>query len=272
MAAIKNQPSLPAGDWTWIVISSSGGKDSSAAMLLTLEAAKRAGVSSDRLVVSHQDLGTSEWEGVTDLVRQQASQLGLRLEISRYQNKDGKELSLLDYVRKRGKWPSNKNRYCTSEFKRGPGGRVLTRLLRERQGNILNVLGFRADESPARAKREVFTLNKRFSRKAFQVYDWLPAHQMNVSDVWQTIRSGGLPHHKAYDLGMPRLSCVFCIFAGADALLLAGEHNPELLDAYCEIEEVTEHNFKADLSLRDIRRRLQAGERADPAKVRTWLM
>lgn len=30
------------------------------------------------------------------------------------------------------------------------------------------------------------------------------------------------------DLGMPRLSCCFCIFSPRSALLLAGKHNPGL--------------------------------------------
>ena len=34
-----------------------------------------------------------------------------------------------------------------------------------------------------------------------------------VEDVWARIKASGVEHHKAYDLGMSRLSCCFCVFA-----------------------------------------------------------
>src|SRR5690606_4360748 len=115
------------------------------------------------IVVSHQCLGEMEWPGTLALVQEHAAAFSLRLEVSRYRDRDGREFSLLDYVRKRGKWPSSTQRYCTSEFKRGPGGRIIVRLAREAPGRILNVYGIRADESPARAKKSAFSRNARFS-------------------------------------------------------------------------------------------------------------
>ena len=54
-----------------------------------------------------------------------------------------------------------------------------------------------------------------------------------------------MDYHHAYDLGMPRLSCVFCIFAPESALLVAGKHNPDLLKQYVAVEEKIGHSFKA---------------------------
>lgn len=257
--------------WAWIVINSSGGKDSQTALRQTVLAADEAGIPRHRLVVAHQDLGIAEWKGTSDLVRRQAECYGLRLEVRRYRNKEGAEETLLDYVKRRGKWPDNKNRWCTSEFKRGPGGRLLTELRKQRNGPVLQVFGFRADESPARAKRTALCLNNRFSNTLSPLVDWLPIHQWNQDQVWADIRVSGVPHHFAYDLGMPRLSCVFCIFASQPALMLAGHHNRELLDAYCEVEEVTGHDFQHGKSLRSIRDRLNAGEEP-PKIIPTWRM
>ena len=69
---------------------------------------------------------------------------------------------------------------------------------------------------------------------------------------------------------MPRLSCCFCIFAPRSALMLAGRHNPELLDEYCRVEEQTGHRFRLELSLAEVRDALRCGE--DPGPVRTWAM
>ena len=253
---------LPEGDWRWIVVSTSGGKDSCAALAVTLRAAEELGVR-DRVVLSHQCLGEAEWEGTLDLVKRHAAHTGLRLVVTKYRDREKQELSLLDYVRRRGKWPDSSNRYCTSEFKRGPGGRVITQLFREDPGDILNVYGFRAEESPARAKKEAFARNSRFSTKSREVWDWLPIHDWTLDKVWATNKEAGLEQHQAYALGMPRLSCRFCIFAPKAALMIAGQANPELLDKYVQVEEEINHSFRHKLSLKEVRDAIQAGEQPE---------
>lgn len=251
--------------WRWIVVNSSGGKDSQTALRHVVQACDAAGVSRDRIVVSHQCLGRMEWPGTLELVQEHAAHYGLRLEVSAYRDKGGTPLTLLDYIRARGKWPDSKNRFCTSEYKRGPGKRVIVKLFREAPGDVLNVFGFRAEESSSRAKKKVFALNPRCSCKARQVWDWLPIHHWTEEAVWDDIRASGVRWHYAYDLGMPRLSCCFCIFAPRAALLVAGKANPDLLDEYCEAEEKTGHYFQHKKPIRAVRAALQAGE--EPGKM-----
>lgn len=241
----------------WIVVNSSGGKDSQTALAVTVAACDAAGVPRDRIVVSHQCLGTMEWEGTLELAKAQAEHYGLRFEVSKYRDKAQAEPSLLEYVEKRGKWPSSKARFCTSEFKRGPGGRVLVRLARESAGNILNVYGFRAQESTARASKKPMAVNTRFTTEARKVIDWLPIHTWTESEVWAHIRQSGVRHHYAYDLGMPRLSCVFCIFAPREALVIAGKANPGLLERYVATEKKIGHTFTQKLSLREVQEMIQ---------------
>ena len=69
-----------------------------------------------------------------------------------------------------------------------------------------------------------------------------------------------VPHHRAYDLGMPRLSCVLCIFAPRDALILAGLHNPALLADYVAVENQIGHTFRQDQTLVEIQSAIAAGE------------
>src|SRR5262245_10916339 len=135
----------------WIVVNSSGGKDSQTALREVVRLCDSLGVSRDRIVVSHQCLGDMEWKGTLELARTQAEHYGLRFIVSKQRNKDGVEQSLLEKVALRGRWPSSTNRYCTSDMKRCPGYRVVTQLFREAAGDVLYVRGFRAEESPARA-------------------------------------------------------------------------------------------------------------------------
>ena len=239
--------------YRWIIINQSGGKDSQTALRTTHALAVEQGIPLDRLVVSHQCLGRMEWPGTLDLVRAQAEHYGLKCYVSRYRDKNKEEIDLLEYARRRGKWPSSTTRWCTSEFKRGPGGRVITLLSNMSPGSVLNVYGFRADESPARKKKSVFALNPRFSTQNRSVWDWLPIHHWTTEQVWADIKQSGVPHHPAYDKGMPRLSCRFCIFAPKSALILAGRENPELLDEYCDLELEMGHTFQHGKSLNDIR-------------------
>lgn len=244
------------------MVNSSGGKDSQTALRVVVEECDRQGVDRSRIVVSHQCLGRVEWEGARDLVERQAAHYGLRVEISKYRDKYGTEGTLLDYVRKRRKWPDSQNRFCTSEFKRGPGGRVIVKLFREAAGAVLNVYGFRAAESPARAKRKVFARNARLSTGQREVWDWLPIHGWNVSEVWASIRESGVLSAEAYKLGVSRFSCPFCIFASWEDLLIAGRANRRLLDEFCDLEDETGHVFRHGLSINSVRDEIRKEEQS----------
>jgi len=99
---------------------------------------------------------------------------------------------------------------------------------------------------------------------------WLPIHTWTTEQVWQRIRASGVRHHPAYDLGMPRLSCCFCIFSPRSALLLAGKHNPGLLAEYVITEKAIGHAFRLELPLASIQKALSDGE--EPGSVSDWVM
>lgn len=261
-----NEAGMNLRDYDFIVINSSAGKDSQAMLDYVAILAKEQGVS-DRLIVVHADLGKMEWDGTKALAARQAAHYGIRFEVvRRTQN------NLLEQVEARGMWPSSAARYCTSDHKRGPIGTLFTKLSREagRFVRILNCMGMRAQESPKRAKMETFAFDKRNSNGKRHVDTWLPIHTWTVEEVWARIRQSGVEHHRAYDMGMPRLSCVFCIFSPKAALLLAGKHNPELLAEYVAVEKRIDHTFRQDLSLATIQAELQAG--VEPGRVQDWTM
>lgn len=275
-------PAAPAGhvpdlaSYDVILVNTSAGKDSQAMLALVVELAERAGVR-DRVVAVHADLGRVEWQGTRELAARQCAMLGVPLRVVRARR------DLLAHVEDRGKWPGmGPTRYCTSDHKRTPVGKLITALVaerglggpRDRKARVLNALGLRAAEGSARSKRPPFKEAIRGSSGRRQIDEWLPIHAWSLDDVWARIRASGLPHHPAYDLGMPRLSCVFCIYASRDALLLAGEHNRALLDVYVEVEARIGHAFTQDskrrlVHLRTIRDDLDRGVRAT-LPIKTW--
>lgn len=256
-------------DYTWIVVSTSAGKDSQAMMDVVCALAREQGVL-DRVVGVHADLGRVEWQGTKELAQEHCAHYGIPFEVVK--RDVGRDL--LEEIEHRGKFPDSKVRYCTSYYKRDQVSKTLTRLAASRAGDepcrILSCLGFRAEESPARAKRKEFCNDTRNSNGRRTVDIWLPIHKWTVKQVWACIKASGVKHHPAYDLGMPRLSCCFCIFAPKNALLLAGKHNPELLSEYVRVEEKIGHTFRHKQSLREIKDLLDAG--AQPGKVADWNM
>jgi 3'-phosphoadenosine 5'-phosphosulfate sulfotransferase (PAPS reductase)/FAD synthetase len=255
----------------WIVANSSAGKDSQAMLDYVVEQCDRAGVPRGRLVVAHADLGRVEWPGTRALAEEQARHYGLAfVAVARPQG------DLLDHIARRGKFPSPAVRFCTSDHKRSQVLKIFTRLAeRSRLGGapccrILNCLGMRAEESPARARRPPFAVNAAASNGRRRVDDWLPLHAWTAAEVWARVRASGVRHHPAYDLGMPRLSCCFCIFSPRSALLLAGKHNPELLAEYVKVERQIGHRFRQELPLAAVQQALASGEQ--PGPVADWLM
>lgn len=131
-------------------------------------------------------------------------------------------------------------------------------------------MGLRAQESPARAKKRIFEFDQSASNSRRSVYNYLPIFNWRTEQVWERIKESGVEHHKAYDLGMPRLSCVFCIFAPEAALITAGIHNAELLDQYIAVEDRIEHLFRKDFSLRKVRDAISAGTAV--GTIESWSM
>ena len=261
-------------DYDIILINSSAGKDSQAMLDYVHSLAVTEGVQ-DRITVVHADLGRAEWSKTGQLAAEQAAHYGARFEVvSRPPSQKalpGVSGDLLDHIKERGMFPSSSARYCTSDHKRGQVSKVMTMLVDERRNGVvrpmlsfrpvrvLSCMGLRAEESPNRAKLPQLKRDARQTNGKRIVDVWLPIQDWSTNQVWARIRQAGTRHHPAYDLGMGRLSCVFCIFAPKQQLVLAGRHNPELLEQYVQVEREIGHTFKADLSLAQVQQEIADG-------------
>jgi 3'-phosphoadenosine 5'-phosphosulfate sulfotransferase (PAPS reductase)/FAD synthetase len=248
-----------------ILINTSAGKDSQAMTDLIVDLADRAGVR-DRLVAIHADLGVVEWPGTRELAEEHAGHYGLRFEVC------ARDRDLLHQVEhERRKWPDNARRYCTSDQKTSQVTKVITRLVNERyrglQVRVLNCLGLRAEESPARAKKPPFSVDKATNGKR-HVDRWLPIHDWTEADVWARIAEAGTRPHPAYADGMPRLSCSFCVLSSKSALIRAAQLRPELAQEYVRIEAAIGHDFRKGLKIADIV--AMAEDLTEPSPIEGW--
>lgn len=270
----------------YIVINTSGGKDSQAMLSHAVTLARNAGIV-DRVVALHVDLGRMEWAGTTGLAIAQASHFDVPVYITRKGEylaratinpagdvnleqlvadgtaKSDTATDLLDRVRERAAvnpsrpaWPSATARWCTSDFKRGPARRFFTWLAHrhrdqqsiQRPVQIVSAMGLRAEESPSRARRADYTPSV-VSTGVQQVDEWLPIHRWTTAEVWSEIHSSGAPWHRAYDLGMSRLSCALCVLASSHDLAIGAQYNPTLAAEILSVERETGYTFLPDRSI-----------------------
>ena len=212
-----------------VSISTSGGKDSQAMTILLARIVPR-----DQLVAVHAPLGEVEWPGTVEHIE---ATLPKDVPLILAPVASGK--SLLERVEERRMWPSNSIRWCTSDFKTGPIQRELRRYLKAHPrfgGRVVNAMGMRADESPARARKVPWRRNDRMSVAGREVFDWLPVFDLSTDDVFRVIRDAAQSPHWAYAAGMSRLSCSFCILASRADLRRAAELRPSMYRRYAELE------------------------------------
>ncbi|ORW24580.1 phosphoadenosine phosphosulfate reductase [Mycobacterium nebraskense] len=253
-STVTDGPTPELANYDLILVNSSAGKDSQATLDVVVAAARAAGVE-DRVIVVHADLGEAEWQGVPELAAEHAAHYGLRFEIT------SNPETILERTARRGAWPSAKVRWCTSDHKRGPIRKVMTRLVAElrdservvgRPVRLLNVMGLRAEESAARSRRNPYAPNPSASNGRRQVDDWYPIHGWTVAQVWERIATAGTRPHRAYAAGMSRLSCRFCVLAARADLVCSARLNPELAQRYAAVEAQTGHRFRMDLSMAEV--------------------
>ena len=208
------------------VLNHSGGKDSQA-MYVRLAPT----IPARQVIVVHAILHEVDWGGLPEHIEATVSHPVYYVAAAK---------SLLSMAEQRGKFPSPSYRQCTSDLKRTPIETFIRRFLRERpeyQGQVVNCLGFRAEESPARSKLQTLTKNERNSRAGRTWFDWLPIHELTKPEVFAEIEAAGQQPHWAYQAGMSRLSCVFCIMASTQDLRTAAQLKPALYRRYAELEQ-----------------------------------
>lgn len=269
----KRQPVLKSYDW--IVINTSAGKDSQEMMRLVVAQAKAEGVF-DRCIALHCDLGQLEWAGTKQLAKEQAAFYGLPFRVALKPGGDILDRVLRNYQARphQAPWPGQTTRFCTSEWKTSQAKVEMTKLKggRGKAGRFLNCLGLRAEESALRAdctmckgadsraelppslrakktwvrRSECWFCGGTGERTSMRplminsktwIDEWLPIHKRTKDEIWEGIIQSGVPFHRAYPLGFPRLSCVFCFYAPFDLMVYAGHYNRELLDAYVSLEK-----------------------------------
>ncbi|MGC4033648.1 MAG: phosphoadenosine phosphosulfate reductase family protein [Tepidisphaeraceae bacterium] len=249
-----------------VAIGVSGGKDSSAVAIATVEYLDRVGHKGPRILI-HSDLGLMEWQASLPMCQILADRLGLELVVVRREKGGMMErweqrwadnvarYASLSCVQLILPWSTPDMRFCTSELKTD----IICRALSRRYGGltILSVTGIRRQESSGRAKAPIAKPEPKLTSvtRVTQGVTWNPIIEWSIDDVFGLLRERGMPLHEAYTVyGTSRVSCFNCIMA-SDADLVAANKcvaNHAGSRRVIRLETISTFGFKGNRWLGDL--------------------
>ncbi len=203
------------------IVSFSGGKDSLATLLLTLDAGLR-------LPVLFIDTGL-EFPETVEHVRSVAARHGLELMVER-----APENAFFGNLAYFGP-PGRDFRWCCKTNKLGPTVRAITGRF---PGGVLSFIGQRRYESESRADKQRIWRNPWTPGQigASPIQEWTALH------VWLYIMSKGEAHNEWYDRGLDRIGCYLCPASDLAELEIVASEYPGMKRWTEELERFRERN------------------------------
>lgn len=238
------------------IVAYSGGKDSTATLLWSLDNLPR-----ERVRVVFCDTGVA-WPETYDYLDYIEEELNVKIERIRmgdrplppgrngkitHQQFRGVQGGLFDLVRARGMWPSPTCRYCTTYLKKYP-----LDLYCDEQSTPVKIFGQRAEESPARARMEVFDLRGNNTRHPI----YRPVLKWSESQVWNYLRTHRISPNPMYNYAT-RCGCWCCIMdspATRNEIRNFCRMYPDKAMEAVNLEREVGHNWSARHSLRNLYR------------------
>lgn len=150
----------------------------------------------------------------------------------------------LDLCMLSGRFPSTKARFCTMELKHAPiTQKVMAPALRENR-IVFSWQGVRRQESLARAKLYDFDLDGDLPG----IVNYRPILRWTVEEVFAFHRRHGIKHNPLYEQGMGRVGCMPCIHARKDELREIGTRFPEEIARVAQWEKLVSQTSKQGAS------------------------
>lgn len=136
----------------------------------------------------------------------------------------------LDLCMIKGRFPSRMAQFCTQFLKTEPLTQYAMELI-DAHDSVESWQGVRADESASRAK-----LPERVDEGSkYSIYR--PILSWNIQQVFEQHAKHGVDPNPLYKLGMRRVGCMPCINSGKDEILEINKRFPDQLERIAEWEE-----------------------------------
>lgn len=143
----------------------------------------------------------------------------------------------LDMCIVHGRFPSTRVRFCSKELKRDPIINQVQNPLLEQGDDVISWQGVLADESISRrnlAERECKTIHA----NGAELWNYRPILNWTAEDCFAMHKKHGIKHNPLYELGMGRVGCMPCIHARKDELFEISKRFPEEIERVAEWERI----------------------------------
>jgi 3'-phosphoadenosine 5'-phosphosulfate sulfotransferase (PAPS reductase)/FAD synthetase len=146
----------------------------------------------------------------------------------------------LDLCIWKGRFPSAKARFCSEELKRNPIIEQVYEPILEDGGEVYSWQGVRRDESINRAKLD------ELEEVGGGLWNYRPILDWTADDCFAMHKKHGVKHNPLYELGMGRVGCMPCVNCRKDELLQISKRFPEEIDRIESWEAQVKESAKQD--------------------------
>lgn len=150
----------------------------------------------------------------------------------------------LDLCIWKGRFPSTKARFCSEELKRNPIIEQVQMPLLEQGAKVISWQGVRADESPSRALLPERDCNGTDPESGAELWNYRPILKWTAEDCFAMHRKHGIKHNPLYEQGMGRVGCMPCINCRKDELLEISKRFPNEIARIREWELIVKQASK----------------------------
>ncbi|MDR6162372.1 phosphoadenosine phosphosulfate reductase family protein [Pseudomonas fluorescens] len=143
----------------------------------------------------------------------------------------------LDMCMVHGRFPSTKVAFCSKELKRDQLTKQVHLPLLDAGDDVRSWQGVRADEG---AKRALLPASEHVLTRSSgaELWNYRPILPWTADECFEMHRKHGLKSNPLYELGMRRVGCMPCINAGKDELLEISKRFPEELERLAVWEQL----------------------------------
>lgn len=143
----------------------------------------------------------------------------------------------LDLCIAKGRFPSTRARFCSEELKQVPIQKQINLPLLDAGDDVISWQGVRADESLARRNLPELE-EKRTWPNGSTLFNYRPILKWTAEDCFAMHKKHGVKHNPLYEQGMGRVGCMPCIHARKDELLEISRRFPGELERVAEWEAI----------------------------------
>lgn len=149
----------------------------------------------------------------------------------------------LDLCIWKGRFPSSRAAFCSEELKRNPIISQVQRPYLESGDDVISWQGVRRDES-LRRKNLAENEAKLTLENGATLWNYRPILDWTAEDCFSMHRKHGIKHNPLYEQGMGRVGCMPCINCRKDELLEISKRFPEAIERIAKWESAVKQASK----------------------------